>query len=103
MPLNRHMVFFMNPGAVERLRDVSDAEGITAGAWVRDAIDAAWKGLDAQERQPEPMGERRGSAETRRQVSIRCAPEHLDRARAVAAARGVSISRMLRDIIARAG
>lgn len=101
MVLSGHMVFFMNPGAVERLKAVSGGTPGLAGAWIRDAIDAAWEGLRRGDPQPEPLGERRGSSSTRRQISIRCAPEHIERAQAVAAARGVSVSRMLRDIITR--
>lgn len=102
MVLSGHMVFFMNPGAVERLKVVSGGTPGLAGAWIRDAIDAAWEGLQRGDPQPEPLGERRGSLSTRRQISIRCAPQHIERAQAVAAARGVSVSRMLRDIITRA-
>lgn len=99
--LSSHLALSMNPAALAGLRSLAEASGVSDSAWVRAQVSDAFSGLLAGAVQPPPLGEYRGSAAARRLLVIRCLPEDNDRAKLLATARGVSVSHMVRDMIAR--
>jgi hypothetical protein len=101
MRLTSHLALSMNPAALAGLRAAAEAAELSDSAWVRVQVARGYEGLLAGAPQPPPLGEYRGSAAARRLLVIRCLPQDNERAKALAAARGVSVSHMVRDMVAR--
>jgi hypothetical protein len=100
MELDKHMVILANPEVVATFHRLVPKQ--ERSNWIRERIaeeHGAWR---RGAKQPQPIGEYRGTRANRQTITIRCSDDDQRLASELAAARRVSVSKMVRDMIARA-